>query len=611
MLLQINEPTSRSNKNDVAIGIDLGTTNSVVAVVKNGQSLVLRDEQGSGLIPSVVAYGDDGSIVVGNEARHELLSNPQIVVSSIKRLMGRGISDIKSLVGTLPFELGIAADGGMVRLKVSGKTLTPVEVSADILLAIKARAENALGSVKSAVITVPAYFDDAARNATKDAAKLAGIKVLRLINEPTAAALAYGLDNHVEGLYAIYDFGGGTFDISLLHMERGVFQVRATGGDVALGGDDLDHSIAEVFLSERTKLFGNETITSTEAKQVLSIGRMAKECLSINSCGDWVIKINDKSSRHYLDLKTFESLITNIVERTISICRGVIIDAGISVKEIKGVVLVGGCTRVPLIRRRVSEFFECNPLVDINPDEVVAVGAAMQAYALTAGSSTLLLDVTPLSLGIETMGGIVERVIPRNTPIPVAMAQEFTTYQNNQDSMLIHVVQGEREMVEQCRSLASFVLSGIPQMVAGRARICVTFVVDADGLLTVSAKEKITGIEQEVSVKPSYGLTEDEMTRMLRDSLEHAREDIKVRLFAEAKVEAIRSLLAVRAALVADGDLLSIDEKSQIHNALESVESAIRDGVIEILQTTVATLEDKTKIFAIRRINRGIHKRFD
>jgi molecular chaperone HscA len=611
MLLQINEPGLTPLPHaGAAVGIDLGTTNSVVAVAADEQcAVVLTDGTGTGLIPSVVAYQADGSVVVGREARRQLLDQPDSVISSVKRLMGRGVADVKALAGTLPFALDSAAEGGMVRLKVSGRTLTPVEVSADILRAVKARAEEVLGkAVDRAVVTVPAYFDDAARTATKDAARLAGLEVLRLVNEPTAAALAYGLDNQAEGLYAVYDLGGGTFDISILRMEKGVFQVRATGGDAALGGDDFDHAIAEHFLAERARDLADVTLSAADAKLALATARMAKECLSTSPWGDWVIELDGKASRHRLDLATFEALAAPLVERTLVLCRGVLADAGIGVEDIAGVVLVGGSTRVPLVRRRVAELFGRQPLADINPDDVVAVGAALQARALTVGSDTLLLDVTPLSLGIETMGGIVEKVIPRNTPIPVAMAQEFTTYQDGQDAMLIHVTQGEREMVDQCRSLARFVLSGIPAMAAGAARIRVTFAVDADGLLTVSARETTTGVEQAVSVKPSYGLTDDEMAAMLRDSLENARDDMALRLLVEARVEAARSALAVRAALTVDADLLSVSERAVIERVLTAVDAAVAEGDRDGVLAATEALETATKDFAERRMDRGIRQ---
>jgi len=611
MLLQIHEPgqtpAPHAAEKGAAVGIDLGTTNSVVAISKDQTPTVLRDAHGAGLIPSVVSYGSDGSVLVGTEARRQLLENPDSVVSSIKRLMGRGLTDVKAVAGTLPYELDSAAEGGMVRLKLGGRSLTPVEISADILRAVKARAEEALSKeVDRAVVTVPAYFDDAARTATKDAAKLAGLEVLRLVNEPTAAALAYGLDNGAEGLYAVYDLGGGTFDISLLRMEKGVFQVRATGGDAALGGDDFDHAIAEHFLAERAKTLGGRAITSAEAKQALATARMAKECLSASPYGEWFLEVDDQPSKHRLERDQFEALAAPFVERTIRICQGVLEDAGVTPDEVKGVVLVGGSTRVPLVRQKVAAFFGREPLSDINPDEVVAVGAALQAEALTVGSDTLLLDVTPLSLGLETMGGIVEKLIPRNTPIPVAMAQEFTTYQDGQDAMLIHVVQGEREMVDQCRSLARFVLTGIPTMTAGAARIRVTFAVDADGLLTVSALETVTGVEQQVSVNPSYGLTEDDMATMLRDSMVHARDDMEARLLAEARVEAGRSLLAVQAALSVDADLLSADELAAVQAAMQAVDAAVRDDDRAGVQAAADALEAATKTFAERRMDRGI-----
>jgi molecular chaperone HscA len=614
VLLQLHEPGETPAPHDsergAAVGIDLGTTNSVVAIAFEGSVEVLRAADGKALIPSVVHYGDDGSVEVGAKAREAILESPDHVVSSIKRLMGRGIEDVKSLAGTLPYSVEPNPEGGMVRLRVAGRVLSPVEISADILRAIKARAEEALlgKNVSRAVVTVPAYFDDAARTATKDAARLADIEVLRLVNEPTAAALAYGLDNSVEGLYAVYDLGGGTFDISILKMEKGVFQVKATGGDAVLGGDDIDHAIAEHFLEERATSLGEQTITAGEAKQALMTARVAKECLTGRTTGEWMIEVDGKPSRHVLTRDRLNELAAPFVARTIEICRGVVEDAGIEVDGIRGIVLVGGSTRMPLVRKHVAEFFGKQPLSDINPDEVVAVGAALQAEALTAGSDTLLLDVTPLSLGIETMGGIVEKVIPRNTPIPVAMAQEFTTYQDGQSAMSIHAVQGEREMVDQNRSLARFVLRGIPPMAAGAARIRVTYQVDADGLLTVAAKEMTTGIEQHVAVKPSYGLSEDEMANMLRDSLVHAKDDMEQRLLTEAVVEAKRSVLAVRSALNVDHDLLSADERSAIDAAIESVEAACAGSNRDAVTEAVGVLEHATQSFAEKRMDRGIRQ---
>ena len=607
-LLEIHEPGQTPTPHGseaVAVGIDLGTTNSLVAVAGNGEAEVLRNIHGEGLVPSIVAFDDD-EVVVGYPARERLAERPDRVVSSVKRLMGRGLEDVKTLAGALPFEV-VEGVEGMVRLRVAGRQLSPVEVSAEILRALKGRAEKLLErEVTRAVVTVPAYFDDAARTATRDAARVAGLEVLRLVNEPTAAALAYGLDRGSEGLYAVYDLGGGTFDISILRMEKGVFQVLATGGDAALGGDDFDHAIAERFLAERARALGPEDVTAAAAKRVLEVARAAKERLSRDDGGGWTLGQGENRSDHELDRAGFDALIAPLVDRTIAVCERVLEDSGLGRDEIAGVVLVGGSTRVPQVRRKVAACFGREPLADIDPDEVVALGAALQAEALSAGSDTLLLDVTPLSLGLETMGGVVEKVIHRNTPIPVALAQEFTTYQDGQTAMLIHVVQGEREMVDGNRSLARFVLHDIPPLTAGAARIQVTFALDADGILTVSAREQSTGTEQRVEVRPSYGLGDEDMEAMLRESMENARADMETRMLAESRVEGRRAVLALRAALEADGDLLRPIERRNVDNALGGLEKAMETADRELIEGWIEKLDEETLFFAERRMDRGM-----
>ncbi|MCT8818041.1 Fe-S protein assembly chaperone HscA [Glaesserella parasuis] len=604
-LLQIAEPgqTAAPHQHRLAVGIDLGTTNSLVATVRSGQAQVLLDEKERALVPSVVHYAAENK-VVGVEAFEQAVADPQHTVISVKRLIGRSLADVEQRYPNLPYQF-VATDNGLPLIQTPQGNKSPIEVSADILSHLNQFAEKRLaGELAGVVITVPAYFDDAQRQSTKDAARLAGLNVLRLLNEPTAAAIAYGLDSGQEGVIAVYDLGGGTFDISILRLSRGVFEVLATGGDTALGGDDFDHLLAN-WIAEQAGIQPN---TASQQRELLTLATQVK--IGLSQADSFTAKFANWQGE--ISRLQFNELIQPLVKRSLMTCRRALKDAGVEAQEVREVVMVGGSTRVPFVREQVGEFFGKTPLTSIDPDKVVALGAAIQADILVGNkpdAEMLLLDVVPLSLGIETMGGLVEKIIPRNTTIPVAKAQEFTTFKDGQTAMTVHVVQGERELVDDCRSLGRFTLRGIPPMVAGAAHIRVTYQVDADGLLSVTAMEKSTKVQASIQIKPSYGLTDEEVTEMIKSSMMNAKQDMEARQLAEQRVEADRVIDSVVIALQEDGaELLSVDEFKGIEAELQKLIYAKQGTDRQAIQQGIKDLDIATQEFAARRMNLSIQK---